>query len=101
LLLQSRPRCSIASAPAKTSRSACRSFASNWAAWFPKGTPPEIVTRMHGWLDQIVHSPEAKEFLAKNGADPLPNIVEGTQALIRSDYDTWANVAVVAKLEKQ
>jgi tripartite-type tricarboxylate transporter receptor subunit TctC len=76
-------------------------FAANWAAWFPKGTPPEIVKQMHGWLDQIVRSPEAKEFLAKNGADPLPNSVEDTQALIKSDYSTWENVAAVAKLEKQ
>lgn len=76
-------------------------FAANWAAWFPKGTPPEIVKQMHDWLNQIVRSPETKEFLANNGADPLPNTVEGTQAMIMSDYDTWARVAAVAKLEKQ
>ena len=76
-------------------------FAANWAAWFPKGTPPEIVKQMHDWLDQIVKSRETKEFLANNGADPLPNTVEGTQALIMSDYDTWARVAAAAKLEKQ
>jgi tripartite-type tricarboxylate transporter receptor subunit TctC len=76
-------------------------FGANWAAWFPKGTPSEIVKQMHDWLDQIVRSPEAKNFLAQNGADPLPNSVEGTQALIMSDYATWENVARIAKLEKQ
>lgn len=76
-------------------------FSANWAAWFPKGTPVEIVKQMHDWLDEIVRSPETKEFLAKNGADPLPNTVEGTQALIKSDYDIWEKVADVAKIEKQ
>jgi tripartite-type tricarboxylate transporter receptor subunit TctC len=76
-------------------------FSANWAAWFPKGTPPEIVNKMHDWLDQIVKTPETREFLAKNGADPLPNTVEGTQALINSDYKTWERVAAAAKLEKQ
>jgi len=76
-------------------------FAANWAAWFPKGTPREIVQKMHDWLDQIVRSEETKEFLARNGADPLPNSVEGTEALIKADYNTWANVAEVARLEKQ
>jgi tripartite-type tricarboxylate transporter receptor subunit TctC len=76
-------------------------FAANWAAWFPKGTAPEIVRQMHSWLDQIVRSPETKEFLANNGADPLPNSVGGTQSMIKSDYDTWERVAAMAKLEKQ
>ena len=76
-------------------------FAANWAAWFPKNTPSEIVKQMHDWLDQIVRSQETAEFLAKNGADPLPNTIEGTQVLIMSDYATWENVANVAKLEKQ
>lgn len=76
-------------------------FAANWAAWFPKGTPADIVNQMHAWLDKIVKSPETKEFLANNGADPLPNSVAGTQALIKSDYDTWESVAKAAKLEKQ
>ena len=76
-------------------------FAANWAAWFPKGTPTEIVNQMHAWLDQIVKSPETKDFLANNGADPLPNTVAGTQALIKSDYDTWESIAAAAKLEKQ
>jgi tripartite-type tricarboxylate transporter receptor subunit TctC len=76
-------------------------FSANWAAWFPKGTPPEIVKQMHDWLDQIVKSPETKEFLAQNGADPLPNSIEGTQAMIKNDYDIWERVAGIAKLVKQ
>ncbi|MGZ3410933.1 MAG: Bug family tripartite tricarboxylate transporter substrate binding protein [Xanthobacteraceae bacterium] len=76
-------------------------FSANWAAWFPKGTPKPIIDQMHAWLDQIVKSPEAKEFLAANGADPLPNSVEGTQDLIKADYDKWERIAKAAKLEKQ
>ncbi len=76
-------------------------FSANWAAWFPKGTPQPIVNKMHGWLDEIVKSPETKEFLAKNGADPLPNSVAGTNALINSDYDKWEMIAKAAKLEKE
>lgn len=77
------------------------SYAANWAAWFPKRTPPEIVNQMHAWLDQIVRSAETKEFLAKNGVEPLPNTVAGTRAMINADYDTWMRVAAAAKLEKQ
>lgn len=76
-------------------------FSANWAAWFPKGTPQPIVAKMHRWLDEIVKSPETKEFLARNGADPLPSSVEGARAMINSDYQKWETIAKAAKLEKQ
>lgn len=76
-------------------------FAANWGAWFPKGTPEAIVKQMHGWLTEIMQSADAKEFLQKNGAEPLTSAFGGATELVKADYEKWKRIAGVAKLEKQ
>ena len=76
-------------------------FPANWGAWFPKGTPEDITRKMHGWLTQVMESDAAKEFLAKNGAEPLTSPYGGAAELVRADYERWKKIAEAAKLQKQ
>jgi len=76
-------------------------FAANWGSWFPKGTPDDITVKVHGWLNEIMTSDETKEFLLKNGAEPLVSAYGGGADLVASDLAKWQRVAEAAKLEKQ
>jgi len=76
-------------------------FAANWASWFPKDTPEEITVKMHGWLTEIMSSEETKEFLLKNGAEPLLSEYGGAAKLVADDLAKWERIAQAAKLEKQ
>jgi tripartite-type tricarboxylate transporter receptor subunit TctC len=46
-------------------------FASWWAAWLPKGTPPEITARLEAWFLAITASAETREFLSGTAGTPL------------------------------
>jgi hypothetical protein len=45
--------------------------------------------------------PETREFLAKNGAEPLTSPYGGAAELVKADFEKWKQVAAAAKLEKQ
>jgi tripartite-type tricarboxylate transporter receptor subunit TctC len=76
-------------------------FAANWGSWFPKDTPEDVTRQMHGWLTEIMSSDETKEFLLKNGAEPLVSEFGGAAELVASDLEKWTRIAEAAKLEKQ
>lgn len=76
-------------------------FAANWGSWFPKDTPEDITVRMHGWLNEIMSSDETREFLLRNGAEPLTSEYGGAAELVASDLAKWEQVAEAAQLVKQ
>ena len=76
-------------------------FAANWGSWFPKDTPEDITRQMHGWLTEIMGSDETREFLRKNGAEPLLSEFGGAAELVAADLAKWERIAEAAKLVKQ
>jgi tripartite-type tricarboxylate transporter receptor subunit TctC len=65
-------------------------FASWWAAWLPKGTPPEIVTKLEGWFTAITAMPETREFLAGTAGTPLQGGSAATRAKQLAEIEKWA-----------
>jgi len=73
-----------------------------WGAWYPAKTPRPIVDQTAKWLNEILASPETKEFLAKNApADPFPGTPESTFEYLKQDIPRWAEMFKLAKVERQ
>jgi len=66
---------------------------SAWNAIFaPKGTPPEIVTRLHAELSKVLHAPEMKEQCATLGAEPIGNAPDELAAFLKADKARWGKI---------
>jgi tripartite-type tricarboxylate transporter receptor subunit TctC len=58
----------------------------------PAGTPKAIVDKLSAELRRAVTSPEVKEALARQGAEPVGSTPEQFAATIRSETDKWAKL---------
>jgi tripartite-type tricarboxylate transporter receptor subunit TctC len=72
-----------------------------WAVWGPHGLPPEVISKLTKWVNQITEMPDTKEFLTSQGADPLPGSPEKTKEMLQRSIATWAKVVNLAKIEPQ
>jgi tripartite-type tricarboxylate transporter receptor subunit TctC len=72
-----------------------------WAVWGPHGLPPEVISKLTKWVNQITEMPETEEFLTSQGADPLPGSPEKTKEMLQRSIATWAKVVELAKIEPQ
>ena len=72
-----------------------------WAAWGPRGLPPEVVEKTARWINQITAMPATQEFLKTQGADPLPGNPEQTRIKLQEAVATWQKVVTLAKIEPQ
>ena len=65
----------------------------SWNGVFlPKGTPPEIVARLHAELVKILRAPEVKEQLAALGAEPVGDTPEEFGAFLKADKARWGKI---------
>ncbi|MBI4190064.1 MAG: tripartite tricarboxylate transporter substrate binding protein [Betaproteobacteria bacterium] len=68
--------------------------------WFallaPAGTPREIVTRLNAEATKAGQSPEIRERLAAQGAEPLGGTPAQAGAFIKSEIAKWGKVVVVS-----
>ena len=77
-------------------------FTPKWAAWFPKGTPNEIVQKVGALLRDIAKTEETKAFLTESAATPLlSNSVAEAVEVVKGDRDLWKKVTTEAKIEPQ
>jgi tripartite-type tricarboxylate transporter receptor subunit TctC len=64
--------------------------------WFglvaPSGTPREIVTKLNAEVVRILQTPEVKERLETQAADPVGNTPEEFAAIIKADIAKWGEV---------
>jgi len=64
--------------------------------WFcvvvPKGTPQEVITRLHGAVAKAVADPDVRQRLEVLGYVPLMSSAEESTARFKSDGDRWARV---------
>ena len=72
-----------------------------WLGFFaPRGTPAGIVNRLHAELVKIVLSPDMKEQLERNGAEPAHNASNiELERLVRSEIDKYAKVLKAANIK--
>jgi tripartite-type tricarboxylate transporter receptor subunit TctC len=72
-----------------------------WLGFFaPRGTPIEIVNRLHGELVKIALSPEMKEQFERNGAEPATNVSSlDLERLVRAEIDKYAKVIKAANIK--
>jgi tripartite-type tricarboxylate transporter receptor subunit TctC len=65
--------------------------------WFgvlaPKGTPPEIISRLNQEFVRVVHSPELRAKLVASGADVVGSSPGELAEAIQLDMKKWAKVA--------
>jgi tripartite-type tricarboxylate transporter receptor subunit TctC len=74
-----------------------------WLGFFaPKGTPAPIVKRLYAELTAIVKSPEMKEQLERNGADPVwSNAPADLSRLVTGDVEKYTKVIKAAGIAPQ
>jgi tripartite-type tricarboxylate transporter receptor subunit TctC len=70
--------------------------------WFgvmaPAGTPREVITQLQREIARIIGTPEVKERIASEGAEPVGNTPEEFAAFINSEATRWAKVIQSAKI---
>lgn len=77
-------------------------FTPKWAAWFPKGTPNEIVQKVGALLRDIAKTDATKTFLTESAATPLlTNSVAEAVEVVKGDRDLWKKVTTEANIEPQ
>jgi tripartite-type tricarboxylate transporter receptor subunit TctC len=68
--------------------------ASAWnAVLVPAGTPNDVVTRLNAAIVKIVQTPDIREKLAAQGAEPVGDTPEQFAAYLRAELTKWAKVA--------
>lgn len=65
----------------------------------PAGAPREIVTRLHSEVARYLTTPELKEALMRQGAEPVGSTPEQFAAFIKSEAQKWSRVIKQAGLE--
>lgn len=76
-------------------------FAPFWAAYFPKGTPPEIVARMSVWLIEVVKLDATRQQYHTTGSTALGEGPDQVRAELRSEIGKWAEAVKLAGVVPQ
>ncbi|HEV7801503.1 MAG TPA: tripartite tricarboxylate transporter substrate binding protein [Burkholderiales bacterium] len=58
----------------------------------PAGTPREIVNRLNAEIVKILNTPEAREWFAEQGGEPVSDTPAGFAAYIRAEHAKWGPV---------
>ncbi len=72
-----------------------------WAVYVPSGTPQPIVDHLAKAVREIAMTPEAKEFLNRQGAEPYVIDTKAAQEMQARDTEKWGTIARIAKIEPQ
>jgi tripartite-type tricarboxylate transporter receptor subunit TctC len=66
---------------------------SGWNGLFAvKGTPPEIVARLHSEVAKILRTPEVRQELAALGAEPVGDTPDEFAAFLKADMARWGKI---------
>ena len=65
----------------------------NWyAMYFPAGTPKALVDKMNGEIRKALATREVREFMAREGLDPVGSSPAELAALIKTEIPKYAQV---------
>lgn len=65
-----------------------------WGVFAPAATPREIVEQINANINQVMNTPEAAEFLAKQGASARRMSTGEFSRLVNSEMEKWKAIAV-------
>jgi tripartite-type tricarboxylate transporter receptor subunit TctC len=72
----------------------------NWYGFFaPAGTPAAIVTKVSSEVAAGIKAPEVREFLMKEGADPVGSTPQQFAAFFRGEVERYARVIKTANIK--
>ncbi len=67
--------------------------ATNWfGVLAPVGTSKEILQKINADIAKVQNSADTRDLLAKQGLDPFPNSVAGSDALLKSEYERFGKI---------
>ncbi|HXD51726.1 MAG TPA: tripartite tricarboxylate transporter substrate-binding protein, partial [Burkholderiales bacterium] len=58
----------------------------------PANTPRDVINKLYSEIANILQSPETREKLAADGAEPVGSTPEQFAAFIQSEIDKWSRV---------
>ena len=67
----------------------------------PAGTPQPIIDKLQAAVADALRSPEVRERLAQDGAEPIGGPSADFAALIKSDLQKWSNIARAANIQAE
>jgi tripartite-type tricarboxylate transporter receptor subunit TctC len=74
----------------------------NWYAMFlPAGTPPAVVTKLNAEIRKALASAEVREFMAREGAEPVGSSPQELSAYFKREVTKYADVIRKAQIEIQ
>lgn len=74
----------------------------NWYGYLaPKGTPKDIVDRLHREIAKALANPKVVDQMNKTGVEPLSMTPDEFGAYIKREYDTWGKVVKEAGIKAQ
>jgi tripartite-type tricarboxylate transporter receptor subunit TctC len=74
--------------------------ATSWFGLFaPAGTPRDIVTKLNGEIARLLKTPELREQLRNQGADPVADTPEAFAKHFKAEMAKWAKVVRAAGIE--
>ena len=77
-------------------------MSSTWFALLaPRGTPPEIITKMNAEVNKILKDPAFQKKLADIGATPLGGTPKDLATHLASELDKWGTVIKAAGIKPQ
>jgi tripartite-type tricarboxylate transporter receptor subunit TctC len=76
--------------------------ASTWyGIYAPKGTPTDIVQKIHEVTVEVLKIPELREQLIQRGFEPIGNTPDQFASFISSEITKWAKVVKIAGIEPE
>lgn len=76
--------------------------ASTWyGIYAPKGTPTDIVQKIHEATVEVLKIPELREQLIQRGFEPIGNTPDQFASFISSEITKWAKVVKIAGIEPE
>jgi tripartite-type tricarboxylate transporter receptor subunit TctC len=76
--------------------------ASTWyGIYAPKGTPTDIVHKIHEATVEVLKIPELREQLIQRGFEPIGNTPDQFASFISSEITKWAKVVKIAGIEPE
>jgi tripartite-type tricarboxylate transporter receptor subunit TctC len=73
-----------------------------WQGFFaPRGTPPEVVTRLNAEINKILAEPDVKEKLLQAGADVTPMSIDQFTAFVKAEIDKFQAIIKEAGLKPE
>ena len=64
----------------------------------PAGTPREIIARLHAETVKALALPEVRDYLVKDGAEPVGSTPEELAAFFRSEVAKYAKVIAAGNI---